>query len=107
MKVVEHTRYKCETCGKEYVTEADAETCEARPVAHDRGVKPGDKVRITAGDGAGHTATVESVTVLDREWGHYAWERYWHTVALTAKVEGSWGHRFLTFDNYALIGADQ
>ena len=98
-------KFKCPTCGKLYTERRDAEVCAARPVSQDRSVKVGDTVRITGGDGAGHTATVERIYVLDREWGHYAWERYWHTVALTARVNGSWGHRMLTFDNYELIGA--
>lgn len=97
------TRYKCQTCGKVYDRLENAEECEKRPVSQDKGVKVGDVVKITAGDGAGLTATVESVFVIDREWGHYAWERYWHTVALTAKVNGSYGHRMLTFDNYETL----
>ena len=105
IEVVTIERFKCPTCGATYGERHLAELCAARPVSQDRGVKVGDTVRITGGDGAGGTATVERISVLGRDWGHYAWERYWHTVALHAKVNGSWGHRMLTFDNYELIGA--
>lgn len=97
------TRYKCKTCGHVYDSEEAADRCESRPVREDRGVKVGDTVLITAGDGEGMKAKVESIYIVDMEWGHYAWERYWHTVALTAKVIDSWGHRTLTFDSYKVI----
>jgi hypothetical protein len=97
------TKYRCATCQHVYDTEEGAKACESRPVRQDRGVKVGDVVRIIAGDSTGRTATVESVYVVDREWGHYAWERYWHTVALAAKVNDSWGHRTLTFDSYETL----
>ena len=101
MEVLHLTKYKCSTCGAVYDTEKGAQDCEARKVTHDRGVKIGDIVRITRGDGVGHTGTVERVYVLTKDWGHYAWEQYWHTVALEVRVNGSWGHRMLTFDDYA------
>ena len=50
-------------------------------------------------DGAGKRAKVTSVSIVDKDWGHYRWERYWHTVALTADFDG-WGSRMLTFDSY-------
>lgn len=105
MEEVQVTRYKCSTCGKVYDSKASAEACEAKPVSQDNGVKVGEVVRITQGDGAGELATVETVYVIDREWGHYTWERYWHTVALTAKLNKGWGHRMLTFDSYERLGA--
>lgn len=105
MEVMQVQRYKCDVCGHVYDDKARAEKCESKPVQHDRGVKVGDTVTITAGEGAGLTGTVERIYVIDREWGHYAWERYWHTVALEAKVNGSYGHRMLTFDNYETIKA--
>jgi hypothetical protein len=97
-KAINITRYQCGVCGATYDTEQQAAACEGRPVSQDKGVKVGDKVRVTAGDGTGQLATVESISIIDRGWGHYAWERYWHTVALTAKLR--LGHRFLTFDSY-------
>lgn len=103
MEAVQITRYRCSTCHHVFGSESAALACESRPVSHNRGVRVGDRVRITAGDGAGSTAIVETVYVIDREWGHYAWERYWHTVALTAKVEGGYGHRMLTFDSYEVM----
>lgn len=99
-KAIPTTRYQCSICRHIYATEAEAERCESRPISEDRGVKVGDVVTITGGDSTGRDARVESVYVIDKDWGHYAWERYWHTVALTAKVIDHWGHRTLTFDNY-------
>jgi hypothetical protein len=97
------TRYSCHTCKQVYDDRASADLCESRPIIEDRGVKVGDLVLITGGDGAGKKARVETVYIVDKDWGHYAWERYWHTVALTAKVEDSWGHRMLVFDQYKTI----
>jgi hypothetical protein len=97
------TRYKCGTCGSVYDASESAELCDSKPVTQDRGVKVGDVVRITAGDGSGGLATVEQVYVLSRDWGHYAWERYWHTVALNAKLNRGYGHRMLTFDSYEVV----
>lgn len=97
------THYRCRTCRHVFTSQSSADACEGKPVTYDRGVKVGDKVRITDGDGKGSTATVECIHIIDREWGHYAWERYWHTVALTAKVDNSYGHRMLTFDNYVVM----
>jgi signal peptidase I len=94
------TKFRCTTCKHVYDSKEGADRCESKPITQDRGVKVGDVVRITAGDGTGKTATVESVYVVDREWGHYAWERYWHTIALTAKVNDNYGHRVLVFDSY-------
>lgn len=100
MKTIPTTRFQCEVCKHVYETAEAAAKCESRPVSQDRGVKVGDRVMITAGDGVGHWCEIDAVYVLDREWGHYAWERYWHTVAVNGKVIGSWGSRMLTFDNY-------
>ena len=100
MQEFQITRYKCQTCGHVYDKKEVAAKCETRPVSHDKGVKVGDVVLIIAGDGDGKTATVDSVYVMDMEWGHYAWERYWHTVALTAKINDGPGSRMLTFDCY-------
>lgn len=93
-------RYRCSLCRTIYDTEQEAISCEARPVMQDRGVKIGDIVRVTRGDGAGQLAKVERIGVLDRTWGHYAWERYWHTVYLDAKMIDQWGSRLLTYDSY-------
>ncbi len=103
MKVSEVKVYQCETCGTSYSSEELAKKCESRPITQDRGVQNGDKVRIIRGDGQG-LATVEGRHVYSREWGHYAWERYWHTVGLTAKCDEGYGHRQLTFDDYEVIG---
>ena len=107
MKTVQITRYQCETCGESYGTAGAAESCESRPVLQDKGVNVGDVVLVTGGEGAGLWAKVESRCVLSREWGHYQWERYWHTVALTAKLLNGIGHRQLTFDHYEVISPNQ
>lgn len=100
MKTIQIQKYQCDICGALYETAQAAKKCESKPVSEDKGVKVGDMVLITKGEGQGSEATVESRFVFSMEWGHYAWERYWHTVGLTAKVSNSWGHRQLTFDSY-------
>lgn len=100
MEAIQITRYKCGTCGSVYDSETSAKTCESRRVTQDKGVKVGDQVRITAGDGDGKTATVSTRFVIDKDWGHHQWHRYWHTVGLTAKIDGGPGTRMLTFDCY-------
>ena len=97
---VKVTQYKCSICQKLYESEGTAKECEKAPVTQDKGIKINDIVLITHGQGEGKKARVTNVWVLDKYWGHYAWQRYWHTVALTAKVIGDWGSRFLTFDSY-------
>jgi DNA-directed RNA polymerase subunit RPC12/RpoP len=99
METITKTFYKCSTCKQQYGTEKEALDCESKAVSQDKGIKVGDKIKITSGEGAGQTATVKSVFVFDKYWGHYAWERYWHTVGLTADLD-SWGSRQLTFDAY-------
>ena len=98
-EAVQFTRYRCGVCESSYSTETEASICEARPVTHDRKVAIGDFVTVTGGDGAGKRARVSSVSIIDKDWGHYRWERYWHTVALTADFD-DWGSRMLTFDSY-------
>ena len=100
MKEVNITKYKCETCGALYEYSRDAQTCESKPVTHDKGVVVGSVVRILSGDGAGSLAKVEQRYVIDKDWGHRHWHRYWHTVGINAKVIDGWGSRQLTFDEY-------
>ncbi len=100
MKTELKTEYVCEICGTHYGTAEAALLCESKPVSQDKGVKIGDVVLITSGDGTGKKAKVKARRVLSREYGHYQWERYWHTVSLEADVINSWGTRFLTFDSY-------
>ena len=97
---IQSTRYKCSTCGSMFHSEVEATQCESRSVTQDKGVQVGDQVRITAGDGDGKTATVSARFVIDKDWGHYQWKRYWHTVGLTAKIDEGPGTRMLTFDTY-------
>lgn len=103
MQLITKEFWQCETCGEEYSSVKEAKSCESRPVSMDKGVKVGDEVMITRGDGAGQRGKVEKISIVDKYWGHYAYERYWHTIALDVKVIGGWGNRFLTFDDYKLI----
>jgi len=98
MKTKQLTRYTCEICGETYETAEAALLCEARLVSQDKGAKVGDVVLVT--EGAGEKAKVTGVSVCSRLCGHYAWERYWHTVAVTADLVDHWGSRFLMFDSY-------
>ena len=52
MKVITITKYECEKCGHQHITEQAAHECEALPIKYDRGVKVGDEVLITKGDGS-------------------------------------------------------
>lgn len=99
METITKTFYKCSTCGHQYSTEEEALSCESKAVSQDKGVRVGDKIKITAGQGTGELATVKSILTFDKYWGHYAWERYWHTIGLTANLD-SWGSRLLTYDSY-------
>lgn len=103
MKAYQVQKFKCEICGHSYDTADDALSCEARPVLQSKGAKVGDRVRVLTGEGVGKEATVDSVLVFDKYWGHHAWDRYWHTEGVTAKMD-DWGNRLLTFDAYELIG---
>ena len=91
--------YTCEICGRAWGNESIALKCESRPVTQDKGVKVGDEVKILRGDGIGEIAIVTSVGIYDMEWGHYAWEHYWHTVFVVADLP-SGGTRQLSFDCY-------
>lgn len=97
------TTYTCTKCEHAYPTLEEAEECESRQITHDKGVKVGDIVRITQGDGKGQKAKVTDINIIDKNWGHYAWERYWHTVSVTAELIEDWGARHLTFDSYEVI----
>ena len=103
MKVGSTVYYECEKCHTFYESADLALECETRPITQDKNVKMDDMVRITRGDGAGSLAHITSVGVLSRDWGHHFWERYWHTVYITAKVIDDWGSRILTFDDYEAI----
>ena len=95
------TSYECSICNHVYATEKEALSCESKKITGDKGVKKGGRVMILSGDGKGELATVESIHIKDKYWGHYVWKRYWHTVSVTAKLD-SGGHRLLTFDSYEL-----
>lgn len=94
------SKYQCEICNRQYNTEAQALECEARPVVHDRGVKVGDTVRITGGDGAGQLCRVTAVLVHEPGWGP---PEYDHSVFLQGDVIDSWGSRQLSFKSYEVL----
>ncbi len=100
MQEINIKRYKCQTCGHDYGSAEAAVKCEKKPVSQDKGVKIGDIVIVTKGEGQSQKAKVDSRFVFSMEWGHYAWEQYWHTVGLTAQLCDDTGSRQLTFDSY-------
>ena len=83
--------FKCSICGELYGSEAEAKKCESRPKIEDKGVKIGDIIKIIKGEGAGSRGKVKEIFIYDKSWGHYEWERYWHTVGITADIIGGWG----------------
>lgn len=103
MKTNQVQTYTCEICNKTYNTAEGALKCESKPVTKDKGVEVGDRVLVTNGEGRGHYAVVTHVGVHDKEWGHYHWERYWHTVFVSADLVGSYGSRTLSFDSYDTV----
>lgn len=100
MKTLVKTEYQCEVCEAKYNSEGNALACEAMPVKHDRGVKVGDTVRITAGEGTGSLCKVTGVHVHSPGWGP---KDYDHTVFLTGDVVGGWGSRQLSFNSYEVL----
>ena len=103
MKIIKDIKYECDICGEKYNTKKEALSCESKTVSKDKGVKIGDVVLITDGEGAGIKAKVTKKCINSKYWGHYAWERYWHTVSLEADVIDGYGMRFLTYDQYEKI----
>ena len=95
-------RYECEICGASYGTKEGALSCESKPISKDIGVLPGNVVRVTQGHGYGETATVVERKVYSKDWGHYRWERYWHTVGFTVNFSNGTS-RGLTFDDYEIV----
>lgn len=99
-------KYRCGVCGEAYNNETRANECESRPITDDKGVKVGDVVIITAGEGKGEKAVVKNRIIFDREWGHYMWERYWHSVGLAVNLLNNTGSRQLTYDCYRTINPE-
>ncbi len=106
MKLKEITKYVCEICNAEHSTAKAAKECESREVTQDKGVKVGDIILITSGEGIGKKAKVTHRYIIDKNWGHYAWERYWHTVCINVDLLDDSGSGTLTFDSYKLIKKD-
>ena len=87
MKTEQITKYICEKCNTSYFDEQSAVICESREVTEDKGAKIGDRVMILSGQGSGEFAKISSITIIDKDWGHYHWERYWHTIAVCADLD--------------------
>lgn len=102
METIQVTKFKCSLCSTTYSTKKEALSCEGKSVTQNKGVKIGDIITITAGDGCGRLAKVTKVGVIDKSWGHHAWKTYWHTVYVNADILGSFGSRMLTFDSYKI-----
>jgi len=102
MKRVKIIHYQCEICNHIYGDKKLALSCETKKVSKDLGAKVGDKIKVLVGQGTGQEGIVDKISIVDKYWGHYQWEAYWHTVAVTAKLDDG-GYRFLTFDTYQLV----
>lgn len=102
MKEVTYTKYRCEVCGATFDNAEAALECEAQPVMQDKGVKPGDRVKVLTGDGRGMIAVVDKVYPLSRAVVHHMWRRYWHTVAITVEFSDR-TMRWCTFDEYEVL----
>lgn len=102
MKINHVSTFTCEICEESYGTAEKALDCETKPVTGDKGAKVGNIVKITAGEGTGKLATVWKIGVHSKGWGHYQWERYWHTVFVVANLVDDTGSRTLSFDDYEL-----
>ena len=103
IRTVTHTLFICPICDGQYTSKERAESCASRPLQNAKGVKVGDRVRITAGPHAGIGAAVARCWVANQEWGHYAADRYWHTVIAEVKLlDNIGGYTTLTFDYYEL-----
>ena len=104
MKTKQIALYVCEKCEESYSTEEAALECESRPISHDKGVKVGDVVKVTRGEGTGEFAKVVKIGVASMGYGHYLWERYWHTVMINrADLINGFGSRALMFDDYEVV----
>lgn len=93
-------KYQCEICGAVYDTPDKATKCESIPVQHDRGVKVGDVVLITSGDGVGKRMRVTRIGVHEPGWGP---ARYDHSVFLMGDVLESWGSRQVAYNAYEVL----
>lgn len=95
--------YRCEICERLYDNEKNALDCEAVSAREGKGVKVGDIVMITGGEGAGKKATVTYTGIFDQFWGHCSAKRYHHTVYINADIIDGYGSRLLTFDDYRVL----
>jgi len=69
MKTITRKFYQCSICDEEYSTKKEALSCENKPISKDRGVKIGDTVLITGGQGTGQKGKVTRKWIVDKYWG--------------------------------------
>lgn len=99
MEVVTHTKYKCSICGKEYNTQEEAISCEQIPITHDKGIRVGDKVLVTYGEGSGHIVPVVSMWIIPGNWDGP--QQYLHTPCIQVEFPHPiYGNRNLLYDDY-------
>ena len=101
MKTIQSIEYVCEKCQTHYANWGAALLCENRTVTQDKGVKVGDLVIVTNGDGNGERARVASIGVCSKDYGKRVSQKYWHTVYVFAHFVDSYGSRMLLFDDYS------
>lgn len=103
MKTETFQKYQCEICGTYYGSSEEALKCESKSITQEKGVRIGDLVMITKGDGVGSLCKVDNVGIVSKDWGHYLWEKYWHTVVVSGEVIDGFSSRLLTFDSYEVV----
>ena len=86
MITITKTFYQCSLCKKEYTDIKEAEECNARSIQNDVGIQVGDIVKVTMGECKGLLGKVTGISIADKYWGHYFWEKYWHTPVYTIEI---------------------
>jgi hypothetical protein len=101
--LIQLQRFRCDICKTLYNTKTEALSCESQPISHDMGIEISDVVLVVTGDRMGEKARVISTWIIDKYWGHYAWERYWHTVGLSVEYIDGHAVRMLTYDDFERV----
>lgn len=90
-------KYQCKVCGSIYDNKNEAKKCEKIPITQERGVKKGDFIMLTEGEGKFEDARVLEVGIVGKYTG---FKKYLHTIYLVVKLfDGR--QRNVLFDNYA------